>query len=74
MAYYSAKTGLKLQEVSVQEAQGQTFKTTIVYSKYQDVGGIMFPFTLSQSLGPQAIEFNVTEIKVNEGVSDADFE
>lgn len=74
MNYYSTKTGLKIQEVTVQEAQGQTIKTTIGYSNYQDVGGIKFPFTLSQSFGPQSIEFSVTEIKVNEGISDADFE
>ncbi|WP_405210484.1 M16 family metallopeptidase [Dokdonia sp. Asnod2-E02] len=74
MNYYSTKTGLKLQEVTIQEMQGQTIKTSITFSKYQDVGGIKFPFVLSQSFGPQSIDFNVTEIKVNEGITNADFE
>jgi hypothetical protein len=74
MNYYSTKTGLKLQEVTIQEMQGQTIKTSITLSKYQDVGGIKFPFVLSQSFGPQSIDFNVTEIKVNEGITNADFE
>ena len=74
MIYYSADTGLKLQEVAVNEVQGNTIKTTTAYSKYQDVGGIKFPFMISQSFGPQSIDFNVTEIKVNEGITDADFD
>ncbi|TVZ51319.1 insulinase family protein [Dokdonia sp. Hel_I_53] len=72
--YYSTTTGLRLQEVNVTEAQGQTFKSTITYGDYKDVDGILFPFTLGQSMGPQNIEFKMTEIKVNEGVSDSDFE
>ena len=72
--YYSVKTGFKIQEVTTTEAQGQTFKTTIVYDDYKEVGGIKFPFSIEQSLGPQKIGFKVTEIKVNEGVSDVDFD
>lgn len=72
--YYNTTTGLKLQEVNVQEAQGQTIKTTTMYSDYKEVSGIKFPFVLSQSFGPQSIDFKVTEIKVNEGISDADFD
>jgi len=73
-AYYSTKTGLKIQEITVAEAQGQTFKTGVIYSDYKEVGGIKFPFALGQSLGPQKVDFKVTEIKVNEGVSDVDFD
>jgi len=72
--FYSTKTGLKIKEVTVQEAQGQTFESSILYKDYQEVSGIMFPFALSQSQGPQNIDFKMTEIKVNEGVSDADFD
>lgn len=72
--YYDVTTGLKVQEVAVQEAQGQTIKTTTAYGEYKEVSGIKFPFVLSQSFGPQSIDFKVTEIKVNEGISDADFE
>ncbi|MFD0863492.1 M16 family metallopeptidase [Sungkyunkwania multivorans] len=71
--YYSTETGLKLQEVNTVEAGGQTFNQTLSYGDYKEVAGVKFPFTLSQTMGPQKIDFKVTELKVNEGVSDEDF-
>ena len=71
---YSIKTGLKLQETTTTEAGGRTVTQTLSYSDYQDLNGIKFPFTLTQSFGPQKLGFKVTEIKVNEGVSDQDFD
>jgi len=47
---------------------------TMLFDDYKSVGGVLFPHKLSQSMGPQNIEFTFTEIKVNEGVSDADFQ
>ena len=41
---------------------------------YKEVNGVKFPFSLSQTMGPQKIDFTVTDVKVNEGVSDADFQ
>ena len=54
--------------------QGQTFVQTVIYGDYKPAGEILVPYKLSQSMGPQNIEFTFTEIEVNEGVSDADFE
>ena len=54
--------------------QGQTFVQTIQFDDYKPAGAIVVPYKLSQSMGPQNIEFTFSEIKVNEGVSDADFE
>lgn len=73
-AFYDVETGLKLQEVNTEEVQGQQMKNTLQFSEYKEVSGIKFPFKLSQTMGPQSFEFIVTEIKVNEGVSPADFE
>ena len=73
-AFYDVETGLKVQEVEVQEVQGQQISQTLVLSDYKEVSGIKFPFKLSQSAGPQTFDFTVKEIKVNEGVSAADFE
>ncbi len=72
--FYDIETGLKIQEVTQAEMMGQTIISTIVYSDYKEVAGILFPYNISQSMGPQAIDFVVSEIKINEGVSDADFE
>ena len=72
--YYSLDSGLKLQSVKTVTQGPQTITIPTQFSNYQEVEGVQFPFTISQSMGPQSFEFNVTEIKVNEGVNDADFE
>ena len=73
-SFFDIETGLKIQDALQVEAQGQQMNTTVNYSDYKEVSGIKFPFLLTQSMGPQKIEFKVTEIKINEGVSDSDFE
>jgi zinc protease len=73
-AYYDTETGLKLQEVNTMEIQGKPVQQTFIYDHYKEVSGILFPFKLTQRMGPQNIDFIFTEIKVNEGVSDSDFE
>ncbi len=72
--FYDMESGLKLQEVNTTEMQGQKMQQTLIYDDYKEVSGIKFPFKLTQSMGAQSMEFLVQEIKVNEGVSDADFE
>jgi hypothetical protein len=67
------ETGLKLQEVTLEEVQGQEMQNTVGYDNYQEVSGIKFPFKLTQEMGPQNFEFMVKEIKVNEGVTPSDF-
>ena len=73
-AYYDMENGLKVQETITAEMNGQQMTSVISYKDYQEVSGIQFPFVLAQTVGPQSFEFRVKEIKVNEGVSDADFE
>jgi len=69
-AYYDVESGLKVKQVE-KTAMGES---VITYSDYQKVGDIMFPFAMGQTMGPQKFDFKVKEIKVNEGVSDADFD
>lgn len=67
--YFSVETGLKIKELEASEAgQSATF-----FGEYKEVSGIKFPFKISQTMGPRAIDFIVKEVKVNEGVTDADF-
>ena len=73
-AFYDTETGLKVKEVTVQEQAGQKMTVTTNYSDYKEVNGIKFPFTITQALGPQNIDFKVKEVKINEGVSDEDFQ
>ena len=71
---FDAESGLKLQDIVTTEMQGQKMTSTFSYDDYKEVTGIKIPFILSQTMGPQRIDFTVKEIKLNEGVSDADFE
>lgn len=72
--YYSVESGLKLQTVTTVTQMGQTMTMPTLYSDYKEVEGVKFPFTVSQSMGPQSFVFEITEIQINEGVEDADFQ
>lgn len=67
--FYSVDSGLKLK---VTRTMGKASQS-IFYKEYKDVTGIKFPFRMTQTMGPRNIDFIIKEIKVNEGVSDADF-
>ena len=73
-SFYDIETALKVRDEVNIEANGQPMKTTFDYGDYKDVAGIKFPFTLTQTMGQQSFDFIIQEIKVNEGVSDVDFE
>lgn len=73
-AYYDKETGLKIKQVSTQEMNGQKVATTVFYDDYKEVNGIMFPFIIKQSAGPQELTFKISEISINEDVTDADFQ
>ncbi|MBO0321277.1 insulinase family protein [Muricauda sp. CAU 1633] len=73
-AFYDIESGLKIQEISVEEIQGEQMQNIMGFADYQEVSGVKFPFQLSQSMGPQNFEFTVKELKVNEGVSASDFD
>ena len=71
--YYDVKSGFKIGKAVVQEANGQKMTQITNFGDYKEVKGIKFPFKTSMSFGPQEIEFKTTEVKINEGVTDADF-
>ena len=71
--YYSVDTGLLSRVESTVETQGQTYDTSVNYSKYSPVNGVQIPYNQAVKSGPQVISINITNIKVNEGVTEADF-
>ncbi|WP_256867409.1 insulinase family protein [Winogradskyella forsetii] len=71
--YYDAENGYLVRQEESTEMQGQTVTTVIDYSNYKEQEGIMFPYTMKIATGPQVLSFETTEVKINEGVSDADF-
>ncbi|QDO93480.1 insulinase family protein [Formosa sediminum] len=67
--FYSVESGLKLKD----ERTTPMGSAALFYSDYKDLNGIKFPYKLSQTMGPQKFDFIVKEIKVNEGVTNEDF-
>jgi predicted Zn-dependent peptidase len=73
--YYEVESGLKNKQVTTQKGpDGNEMTQTVSYSDYQDVEGIKFPFNTKMSFGPQEIEFKTLEIKINQEISEADFQ
>ena len=73
--YYDMTSGLKVKEVKTSKGpDGKEVKTPTIYADYKEVNGVKFPHSIGIKSGPMNLDFVVKEIKVNEGVSDADFE
>ena len=71
--YYSVESGLLVREESTTETQGQKITSIVDYSEYTSVNNIKVPHSISIMAGPQNISMKITSIKVNDGVSEADF-
>ena len=73
--FYDMKTGLKAKEVkTVKTPDGKEVKVPTTFGNYKAVNGVLFPYSVGLKSGPMDLNFEVKEIKVNEGVTDADFE
>ncbi|MFP4844406.1 insulinase family protein [Winogradskyella sp. PE311] len=71
--YYDAETGYLVRTEETAEAQGQSVTTITDYGDYKEVGGIMMPYTMKVTAGPQVFTFETKEVKINEGVTADDF-
>lgn len=75
IVYYDVVSGFKIGEkVTAKAPNGQEMTQSVKYSDYKEVSGVKFPHTIKMSVGPQQIDFSVTEIKINTGVTAADFQ
>lgn len=72
--YYAVESGLKIKETSTQPGPQGDISVGASYSNYEAVNGVLFPQKIVILQGPQKIEMTVTDMKVNVGVSKADFQ
>ncbi len=72
--YYNVENGLLVGRDSELKMGPQSYPVSIVYSDYKAVDGVMFPHSVTQKIMGQEVPLKVNEIKVNEGVTAADFE
>lgn len=71
--YFDTKSGLKVAETTTMEQGGNKVSQTTNYGDYKEVKGVKVPFNIIQNVGFE-LDIKMSEIKINEGVSDADFE
>ncbi len=72
--FYDVETGLKVKEVQVTSMNGQTQNQEAALKEYKEVDGILFPSIRTSALGPQTVDFKLTEAVINSGITEADFE
>ncbi len=72
--YYDVETGLKVKEVQNTSMNGQTQSQDAILTDYKDYDGLKFPETREATMMGQSVTFKLKEVKINEGVTDADFD
>ena len=72
LTYYLDKdSGIELKIETIQEQQGQTLTVETVLGDYQEVDGIVFPFSIQVSAGESmGMQMTVDRIEVNPELSD----
>ncbi|WP_208730541.1 M16 family metallopeptidase [Flavobacterium foetidum] len=70
--YYDIKSGLKVAESKLREQGGKSVTQITHFKDYREVKGVKVPYNLVQNIGFE-LDIKIAEIKINEGVSDADF-
>ncbi len=71
--YYDVKTGLKIAETKLVEKGDKKMTVSTNYTDYREVKGVKVPFEIIINQGME-LDFKMSEVKINEGVSDADFQ
>lgn len=71
--YYDTLTGFKVAEARELEQMGQKMTQMTYFEDYKEVKGLKFPYKIILSVGMD-LEFTTSEVKINEGVTDKDFE
>jgi hypothetical protein len=72
-SYYDVKSGLKVASADMKEQGGQKMTLMTYYKDYRDVKGVKFPYNIVKNVGIE-LDIKLDTVKVNEGVTDADFQ
>ncbi len=71
--YYDTKSGLKVAEAKTLEQGGNKMTQTTNFGDYREVKGVKVPFNIIQNVGFE-LDIKMSDVKINEGVTDADFQ
>jgi predicted Zn-dependent peptidase len=72
--YFDVKTGLKVRESQTVTMGGRTQTQAANFSDYKDFNGVKFASVKTAKVGPQNVTFKLINAKIDEGVTDADFQ
>ncbi len=72
--YYDTDTGYLIRQISTAETAQGSFTSTIDMDDYREVSGVKVPYKLTQNTSMGSIELTVTEVGINKGLPDSDFE
>ncbi|MFZ4678967.1 MAG: M16 family metallopeptidase [Flavobacterium sp.] len=70
--YFDVKSGLKTAESSTEEQGGQKITRVTNFNDYRAVKGVKVPFNTIMNVGFE-LDIKMSDVKINEDVSDADF-
>ena len=70
--YFDVKSGLKTAESSTEEQGGQKLTRVTNFNDYRAVKGVKVPFNTIMNVGFE-LDIKMSDVKINEDVSDADF-
>lgn len=71
--YFDVETKLKVSSTTTSETPEGEMTVTSEFQDYREVGGLLFPHKLIQNLGPQILEMDVKEVKINSKLKSSDF-
>ena len=72
--FYAVDSHLKIKVSETQEMQGNTITQETLIGDYKAVDGLLFPHKVTQSFGPQKIDFITSSIELNVDFSEEDFQ
>lgn len=70
--YYDVKSGLKIADSETQDQGGKKVTMMTYYNDYRVVKGLKVPFNIIKNVGIE-LDIKMSDVKINEGVTDADF-
>ena len=71
--YYDVASGLKVFESKLVEKEDKKMTVTTTYTDYRVVKGVKVPYEIIINQGFE-LDFKMSEVKINEGVLDTDFQ
>ncbi len=75
--YYDVASKLLVKQIVTRSVNGQSVLATYGFSDYRKTGDVLLPYKLDISIASgamtQSIDISLNEVKINEGVTDADF-